>query len=325
MTFDPEQMPGVGPATAEKLLNAGYDTVRSVAIASPGELSKKTDIGASTASDLINWAREKADVGALESEGGVLQSKQQIERIRFDVDALDELMDGGVETQSLTEVFGAEGSGRSLIAHRLSVLAQLPSEAGGLGGSAIYIDTRGEFDPATISTIVQSLSEDQKRKLRDRHGVAEDEVETAVLENIHVSKVDSVNEQIIMAEKAKEKAESLRESENPVRLVCVDTVSEHFKSEYQGRSEFSERQMKLNKHLHDFMRIGDLYNAAIVYTNDDGNKPNSSFGGQILSHTSTFQLRLLKQSTEKRTARLVSAPTLGDDECEIRISGVEIE
>jgi DNA repair protein RadA len=40
-----EDLPGVGPATAEKLKDNGFDSYQGIAVASPGELSNTADIG----------------------------------------------------------------------------------------------------------------------------------------------------------------------------------------------------------------------------------------------------------------------------------------
>lgn len=319
MAFDPERIPGVGPAIAEGLTKAGYDSIKSVAVASPSEISAETGVTSEKAKDIIEWAREEANVGGLGGRGPTFEQKSSTAKLSFGVDGVDELLDGGLETQSITEIFGSDGCGRNLIAHRLCVLAQLPIDEGGLAGSAIYIDTRNGFDPEIVSDIVQSLPDDQKTQLADRHGVSLDEIETAVLEDIHVSEAESVSEQILLAEDAKSKAESLANSTDPVRLVCVDTLTDHFKTEFQGRGEMAERQQKLNKHLHHLMRLGDLFNTAVVVTNYPGNKANDSFGGSLLSHTATFKLKMLQDSKEKRTARLVSSPTDRSGEVSFRI------
>lgn len=325
MVFDPERIPGVGPAIAERLIEAGYDSIKSISVASPSEISAETDVASEKAKDIIEWAREEANVGGLGGEGPAFDQKSSTAKLSFGVDGVDELLDGGFETQSITEIFGSDGCGRNLIAHRLCVLAQLPIDEGGLAGSAIYIDTRNGFDPKIVSEIVQSLPDDQKTQLADRHGVSLDEIETAVLENIHVSEAESVSEQILLAEDAKSKAESLANSTDPVRLVCVDTLTDHFKTEFQGRGEMAERQQKLNKHLHNLMRIGDLFNAAVVVTNHPGSKTDESFAGSLVNHAATFQLRVLQDSKEKRTARLVSSPTNREGEASFRIVGTRIK
>src|SRR5688572_18248599 len=58
-----KDLPGVGPATAEKLLENGYDDLMAIAVASPGELAELCDVGEGVATKIIAEARKKADVG----------------------------------------------------------------------------------------------------------------------------------------------------------------------------------------------------------------------------------------------------------------------
>ncbi|MFB6308342.1 MAG: DNA repair and recombination protein RadA, partial [Haloarculaceae archaeon] len=150
----------------------------------------------------------------------------------------------------------------------------------------------------------------------------------AVLDRIHVAKAFNSNHQILLAEKAQELASESQDDEFPVRLLCVDSLTAHFRAEYVGRGELAERQQKLNKHLHDLMRVGDLNNTAVVVTNQVASNPDSFFGdptqpigGNILGHTSTFRIYLRKSKGEKRIVRMVDAPNLADGEAVMRVEG----
>ncbi|MFW6045988.1 MAG: helix-hairpin-helix domain-containing protein, partial [Natronomonas sp.] len=124
-TPDLEELPGIGPATAEKLHENGYDSYQSLAVASPGELSNTADVGESSAHDIIQAAREAADIGGFETGTDVLARREQIGKLEFIVPSIDEMLDGGVETQSITEVYGEFGAGKSQVTHQLSVNVQL--------------------------------------------------------------------------------------------------------------------------------------------------------------------------------------------------------
>lgn len=58
-----EDLPGVGPATAEKLREAGYDTIEAIAVASPLELKEIAGISEGAALKIIQAAREAANIG----------------------------------------------------------------------------------------------------------------------------------------------------------------------------------------------------------------------------------------------------------------------
>ena len=56
-------LPGVGASTAEKLKEAGYKDLMSVAVASPGELVDASGITESVARKMINSARSNLEMG----------------------------------------------------------------------------------------------------------------------------------------------------------------------------------------------------------------------------------------------------------------------
>ena len=339
-TADLENLPGVGPATAEKLRENGYESFQSIAVASPAELSNQADVGESRASDIINAARDAADIGGFETGADVLSRREEIGKLEFIIDEVDELMGGGVETQSITEVYGEFGAGKSQVTHQLSVNVQLPREHGGLEGRAIFIDSEDTFRPERIDEMVRGLPDEtieaalEQREIEGDAG-DEDALEALVedvLDKIHVAKAFNSNHQILLAEKAQEIAGEHEDDEFPVRLLCVDSLTAHFRAEYVGRGELANRQQKLNKHLHDLDRVGNLYNTAVIVTNQVQSNPDAFFGdptkpigGNILGHKSTFRLYLKKSKQDKRIVKLVDAPNLPDGEAVMRVKGVGLK
>ncbi|WP_290816527.1 DNA repair and recombination protein RadA [Halovivax sp.] len=331
---DLETLPGVGPATADKLKDAGFDSYQSLAVASPSELSNTADVGESTAADIVSAARDAADVGGFETGSTVLERRNKIGKLTWHIDEVDDLLGGGIETQSITEVYGEFGSGKSQVTHQMAVNVQLPQEVGGLHGSCIFVDSEDTFRPERIDDMVRGLPDeaiDAALEDREIEGSADDEdavdaLIESMLEKIHVAKAFNSNHQMLLAEKAKELASEHEDSEYPVRLLCVDSLTAHFRAEYVGRGELAGRQQKLNKHLHDIDKVGNLYNAAVIVTNQVASNPDSFFGdptqpigGNILGHKSTFRMYLRKSKGDKRIVRLVDAPNLPDGEAVMRV------
>jgi len=265
-----------------------------------------------------------------------LERREQIGKLSWGVEEVDDLLGGGVETQSITEVYGEFGAGKSQVTHQLAVSVQFPAEYGGLEGSAIFVDTEDTFRPERIEQMVKGHDEEALDAAMELHGVegdADDEealdaLVESILDKIHVAKAFNSNHQILLAEKAQEIASESQDDEFPVRLLCVDSLTAHFRAEYVGRGELAERQQKLNKHLHDLMRVGDLHNTAVVVTNQVASNPDSFFGdptqpigGNILGHTSTFRIYLRKSKGDKRIVKLVDAPNLPDGEAVMRVEG----
>jgi len=331
---DLESLPGVGPATADKLVDAGFESFQSIAVASPGELSNSADVGDSTAADVINAAREAADVGGFETGATVLERRERIGKLSWLIDDVDELLGGGMETQSITEVYGEFGTGKSQVTHQMSVNVQLTQENGGLNGGCIFIDTEDTFRPERIDDMIRGLDDEiiaeelERREIEGEPGEEEamEQLLESFLDNIHVAKAFNANHQMLLAEKALELTRENEESDWPIRLLCVDSLTAHFRAEYVGRGELAERQQKLNKHLHELDKVGNLHNVAVLVTNQVASNPDSYFGdptqpigGNILGHKSTFRIYLRKSKGDKRIVRLVDAPNLADGEAIMRV------
>jgi len=307
--MDIEELPGVGKSIAEKLREAGFSSLESIAAASISEI-KEAGLGESSAIKIINAARKNLDMG-FETGLDVLKKREQVGKLTTGSEEFDNLLGGGIETQAITELFGKFGSGKTQLGHQLSVNVQLPKERGGLEGTAIYIDTENTFRPERIQQMSKHLDLDPDD----------------VLKNIHVARAYNSDHQMLLAEKAAELAK-----EYNTKLVVVDSLTAHFRAEYTGRGTLAERQQKLNRLLHTLQRkIADLHNVAVVVTNQVMARPDILFGdptapigGHIVGHTATFRIYLRKGKGDKRIARLIDSPNLPEAEClfEVTTNGI---
>ncbi|AEC51696.1 DNA repair and recombination protein RadA [Pyrococcus sp. NA2] len=311
-----EDLPGVGPATAEKLREAGYDSLEAIAVASPIELKEVAGISEGAALKIIQAARKAANLGTFMRADEYLKKRESIGRISTGSKSLDKLLGGGIETQAITEVFGEFGSGKTQLAHTLAVMVQLPPEEGGLNGSVIWIDTENTFRPERIMEIARN------------RGLDPDEV----LKHIYVARAFNSNHQMLLVQQAEDKIKELLNSEKPVKLLIVDSLTSHFRSEYIGRGALAERQQKLAKHLADLHRLANLYEIAVFVTNQVQARPDAFFGdptrpigGHILAHSATLRVYLRKGKGGKRVARLIDAPHLPEGEAVFRITEKGIE
>jgi DNA repair protein RadA len=311
-----EDIPGVGPETARKLREAGFSTIEAIAVASPSELSTIGGLSEGNALKIIQHARRLADIGGFESGEKILERRKSVKKISTGSEKLNELLGGGVETQAITELFGEFGSGKTQICHQLAVNVQLPEDEGGLNGSAIIIDTENTFRPERIIQMAEARGLDGND----------------VLKNIYVAQAYNSNHQMLLVDNAKELAEKLKKDGKPVRLFVVDSLTSHFRAEYVGRGTLADRQQKLNRHLHDLMKFGELFNAAIVVTNQVMAKPDQLYGdptkpvgGHIVAHTATFRVYLKKSKGDLRVARLIDSPHLPEGEAVFRITEKGVE
>jgi DNA repair protein RadA len=119
---------------------------------------------------------------------------------------------------------------------------------------------------------------------------------------------------------------------NNVKLIIVDSLTAHFRSEYIGREMLAPRQQRLNKHMHKLIGLARAFNAVAVVTNQVMAKPDVFFGdaihpigGHIVGHTSHTRLYLRRSSHGVRIARLVSSPYLpeGEEIFKVTENGIE--
>jgi len=61
----------------------------------------------------------------------ILESRKNIKRITLGAKSLDLLLEGGIESQAITEAFGEFRTGKTQMSHTLCVTAQLPKSQGG--------------------------------------------------------------------------------------------------------------------------------------------------------------------------------------------------
>ena len=177
-------LPGVGEKTAEKLKDAGFADMMRLATA-------------------IEAARRAENI-TFETALEVDERRKDVGHITVGSQEFNDLIGGGIETQSITEVFGEFGSGKSQISHELAVTVQLPEELGGLDGECVFVDTENTFRPERIRQIAEGFELDSEE----------------VLSRIHVARAFNSAHQILMVDKINE----LIQSGNNVRLVIVDSV-----------------------------------------------------------------------------------------------------
>jgi DNA repair protein RadA len=293
-----QDIEGVGPTTARKLKEAGIVSVMDLAVASADELAVDINSSKETAATFIMAAqRLLRESNILEKEfvtaESALEKRKALMRCSTGSRALDELLLGGIETQAVTEFYGEFGSGKSQICHTLAAIAPQPREAGGLNGGVIYIDTEGTFRPERLNQIARA------RDLEPSH----------VLKNVAVCKVyNSSHLELIIKDLGK------YISDFNAKLVIIDSIISLHRAEFAGRGTLADRQQRLNNLLHKVIRLAEIFNIAVVITNQVQSSPDTFFGdptkaagGNVLGHASTYRI-YLRKSGENRTAKMIDSP-----------------
>ena len=293
-----QDIEGVGPTTARKLKEAGIVSVMDLAVTSADELAVDLNSSKETAATFIMAAqRLLRESNILEKEfvtaESALEKRKSLMRCCTGSRALDELLLGGIETQAVTEFYGEFGSGKSQICHTLAAIAPQLKQAGGLNGGVIYIDTEGTFRPERLNQIARA------RELEPSH----------VLKNVAVCKVyNSSHLELIIKDLGK------YVNDFNAKLVIIDSIISLHRAEFAGRGTLADRQQRLNGLLHKVIRLAEIFNIAVVITNQVQSSPDTFFGdptkaagGNVIGHASTYRI-YLRKSGENRTAKMIDSP-----------------
>jgi len=220
---------------------------------------------------------------------------------------LDKLLEGGIETGSLTEVFGEFRTGKTQLCHTLCVTCQMSTTDGGAEGKAIYIDTEGTFRPQRLQEIAERFGLDPE----------------VALENVAYARAHNSEHQIELLKTA-----AAIMAQDRYALIVVDSATALYRTDYTGRGELSERQMQMAQFLRQLTRLAEEFGVAVFMTNQvvanpgemsfakDSTKP---IGGNIMAHASTTRLRLRKGRGENRICTVFDSPTLPEADAQFAV------
>jgi DNA repair protein RadA len=301
-----KSLPGVGEATLNKLIKAGFSSLESIAITPSSIIQEDSGLGEKSTAKLIKASMERLGIGFKSGEE-IWEKRKNIARITTNNKELDDLLGGGIETGSITEFYGEFRTGKTQIMHQLCVNIQLSKENGGLEANALYIDTEGTFRPERIIQMSEALDLDY----------------TKVLKNIIYGRAYNSDHQMLLIKDATNLIK-----EKKIKLIIVDSLIGHFRSEYVGRGTLANRQQLINQHLHDLIRLTEIHpELAVVVTNQVASKPDVFYGnptthtgGHIVAHGTTVRVYLRKGKGEQRIAKVVDAPHLPEGEAVFSIT-----
>jgi DNA repair protein RadA len=293
-----QDLPGVGHETERKLVNAGIKSLLDLAVALPDEVVEAISGSKERASALIFVAHNKLrETGLIEKEfipaSQALEKRASMMRCTTGSKNLDDLLNGGIETQAITELYGEFGTGKSQICHTLCATVQMPTDQEGFGGGALYIDTESTFRPERLKQIAEA------RELNAKE----------ILDRVIFSKIYNASHLELTIRSLGKHIEK-----HSIKLLVVDSIISLHRAEFVGRGTLSERQQKLNSLIHRLLRLAEIYDIAVIITNQVQSQPDTFFGdptkpagGNVIAHSSTYRIYLKKAGVD-RTAVMVDSP-----------------
>ncbi|MCO5591955.1 hypothetical protein L7F22_045948 [Adiantum nelumboides] len=302
------QVCGIAALDTKKLKDAGLCTVEAVAYSPKKDLLQIKGLSEAKVEKIIEAASKLVPMG-FTSASQLHAQRCEIIQISSGSKELDKILEGGVETGSITEIYGEFRTGKTQLCHTLCVTCQLPLDQGGGEGKALYIDAEGTFRPQRLLQIAE------------RFGLNGADV----LENVAYARAYNTDHQSRLLLEAASMMADTR-----FALMIIDSATSLYRTDFVGRGELSARQMHLAKFLRSLQKMADEFGVAVVVTNQvvaqvDGSamfagpqvKP---IGGNIIAHASTTRLSFRKGRGEERICKVVSSPCLPEQEARFQIT-----
>ncbi|KAJ3192966.1 recombinase rad51 [Irineochytrium annulatum] len=306
-----EEEDASGPLKIEKLelIEAGFHTVEAIAFTPKRQVMTIKGISEQKADKILAEAAKLVPMG-FTTATEFHQRRSEIITINTGSKELDKLLGGGIETGSITEIFGEFRTGKTQICHQIAVMCQLPTDMGGGEGKCLYIDTEGTFRPERLLSVAE------------RFGMNGEEV----LDNVAYARAYNTDHQMTLLTQA-----AAMMADSRFALLIVDSATALYRTDFCGRGELSARQMHLARFLRILLRLADEFGVAIVITNQvvaqvDGAAgmfnpdPKKPIGGNIMAHSSTTRLYLRKGRGETRICKIYDSPCLPEAEAVFAIN-----
>ncbi|KAK6202510.1 uncharacterized protein RJT21DRAFT_118561 [Scheffersomyces amazonensis] len=295
---------GISLSDIKKLKADGFHTIESIAYTPKRKLTEVKGISEAKAEKISLEAAKLVPLG-FTTASEFHSRRSELICLTTGSKQLDTLLGGGIETGSITEVFGEFRTGKSQLCHTLAVTCQLPIDMGGGEGKCLYIDTEGTFRPNRLVSIAQ------------RYGL----VPGDCLDNVAYARAYNAEHQLQLLSLA---AQMMAESR--FSLLIVDSIMSLYRTDYAGRGELSARQTHVAKFMRTLQRLADEFGIAVVITNQvvaqvDGMSsmynpdPKKPIGGNIIAHSSTTRLSFKKGRAETRICKIYDSPCLPESEC----------
>lgn len=297
---------GVASNDIQKLNDAGYYTVESIAHATIRKLADVKGLSENKVMKIKSIVKTLVPMD-FKTAADALEDRKSLVTLTTGSVELDKLLEGGIETGSITEVFGEFRTGKTQLCHTLCVTCQMAITQGGGEGKAMYIDTEGTFRPTRLQEIAERFQMDP----------------VMALENVAYARAHNSEHQLELLTMA-----AAIMSQDRYALLVVDSATALYRTDYMGRGELSERQMQLAQFLRQLTRLAEEFGVSVFVTNQvvanpdgmsfakDSTKP---IGGNIMAHACTTRLRLRKGRGENRICTVFDSPTLPEADAQFAI------
>ncbi len=227
--------------------------------------------------------------------------------------SIDELLGGGFESGTVTQLYGEAGSGKT------NICLQAAVECARKGKTVIFIDSEG-FSPERFLQIANANTNTNETS----------ETVERIAQRISIYEPHSFEQQTSCIDEIEELIKE-KEGKNGVALVILDSATLFYRLELDEERSIYLRRVLANQIMH-LLELARRYDLAVIITNqvymdiEDGNLRPS--GGYALEHLSKVIVQLEKtaEGRGKRRAVLKKHRSMPEDtSCEFLITGDGVE
>jgi DNA repair protein RadA len=287
--FKLTDLDGVGPVTLKKLKDAGIITPLDIVVRGTKEFSRESGLSVEKSEKHMTklktlLAEDGNDIEIKNVASLRALRKRQI-KTKLNVEELDKMFKGGIETQSLYEIYGSEGCGKTQMSMSLA------AESLGNGHGVMFIDCEATFDLDRFAEICESrgIEIDEDKLGYHMYG---DSTEL-------ITGIKNMTAELI---------------ERDTRYLIIDGLVGLMRLGYEGRGELYERQNELETVLKYLRNLAILLNIGVIITNQVVSNPDpfgakeKPIGGHVVGHYVKYIISITKGLKNNRVAKLVKAP-----------------
>jgi len=308
-SLDISDLAGVGGVTEGKLKEAGCDTVEMLAVALVADL-KELGIEETQARKIIDAARQhvkRVGVG-FRTADELLKEHATLFHLKSRIPSFDEMLDGGLESRTVTIIHGKYAAGKSNFCHWLAACALTDPALSDSG--IMYIDTENTFRPERLAQLLKTLGGDP----------------ATTLSRVIQAEAQNSAHQILIVDHAGK----IIKDKN-IRVLILDSLTAHFRSEYVGREMLARRQQSLNNHLQHISQLTRMFGLVTLVTTQEIDIPQQGYmggtesrgaGGNVVFHRPVAIIQIWKPEgmNEKRFVTLEKHPALPQKKIILRLN-----
>ena len=225
--------------------------------------------------------------------------------------SIDELLGGGFESGTVTQLYGEAGSGKT------NICLQAAVKCARKGKTVIFIDSEG-FSPERFVQIASANTNETSETVE------------RIAQRISIYEPHSFEQQTSCIDEIEELIKE-KGGKNGVALVILDSATLFYRLELDEERSIYLRRVLANQIMH-LLELARRYDLAVIITNqvymdiEDGNLRPS--GGYALEHLSKVIVQLEKtaEGRGKRRAVLKKHRSMPEDtSCEFFITGEGVE